>query len=65
METLKKELENLAHTLNDIQTSIKCSEELIEGHVNLVGRLVPRMEVLKTRIDQLTIKIGKATSNEN
>ena len=59
MESLRKELKNLSHTLNDINTSVECSKKLIEGHIELVKRLEPRMEVLKTRIDFLTIELGR------
>ena len=59
METLAKELENLAHTLNDIKTSIKCSELLIKSHIELIERLNPRVQLLEGRVDSLAIKIGK------
>jgi len=54
-DIFKKEIENLAHTLNDIRTVIECSKLLLKEHKNLVNRLEPRIDVLQTRIDFLTI----------
>lgn len=57
-QSLEKEIENLSHTLNDVNTSLKCSKKLLEGHSDLVKRLEPRIEDLKMRIDRLTIEFG-------
>ena len=59
IDILKKEIENLSHTLNDVRASIECSKILIEGHNALLTRLEPRVESYQTRIDFLTIEMGK------
>ena len=59
MEEIRRELDNLAHTLNDIHSTIKCSERLLAGHVALVESLKKRMDPLQTRMDMLAIQIGE------
>ncbi|MBW1812080.1 MAG: hypothetical protein JRJ39_00030 [Deltaproteobacteria bacterium] len=53
-ETIINEIANLAHTLSDINFSVQYSKKLIQNHIKLIKRLEPRIESLKTRIDELT-----------
>ena len=52
IETLERELENLAHTLNDINTIMKCIEKTKEN-------LMPRISMLEERIDKFSVDIVK------
>ena len=52
LETLQKEVESFAHTLNDMKTIIKCYDDLKKN----IG---PRIERLEQRVDRFAIAIDK------
>ena len=65
IENIKRELENLAHTLNDLESSIHSSRISIKGFTDLADRVENRMDILKTRIDFLTKEIGRIDDEKN
>ena len=65
IETIKRELENLAHTVNDIESSIISSSISMKGFTDLAERVTNRIEIIKTRIDFLTKEIGRIEDDQN
>lgn len=52
--SLNDELENLAHTLNDIRTVQECNKATIDRAIELQNRIGSRIQMLTERLDRLT-----------
>ena len=59
IDIVRRELENLAHTLIDLKTISQCIDLSIERAVTTQRNIRERIEVLSERIDKITVEIGE------